>query len=166
MLIFLDTEFTDFIDCDLISIGMVSEDSKYEFYAERNDFRQDWENPFVKDAVVPLLGEFPSAACSRSELTQRLSAWFAGLPRHVQLACDSVQDRDLLWDAFEDGLPKNLDTRIFDLRPLIDTTLYHQAVCRHHERPGCPWHHALHDARAHRAGWMAWMDAQKSKGRG
>lgn len=35
--LFLDTEFTDFIDCEMISIGIVREDGR-EFYAERNDF--------------------------------------------------------------------------------------------------------------------------------
>ncbi len=44
MLIFLDTEFTDFIDCDLISIGMVSEDGRHFFYAEREDYQRDWTN--------------------------------------------------------------------------------------------------------------------------
>ncbi|SFJ84850.1 protein of unknown function [Paraburkholderia megapolitana] len=37
MRIFVDTEFTDFIDCDLISIALVADDGR-EFYAERNDF--------------------------------------------------------------------------------------------------------------------------------
>lgn len=41
MLIFLDCEFTGFIDIDLISIGMVSDDERHEFYAERNDFRRE-----------------------------------------------------------------------------------------------------------------------------
>lgn len=38
MLIFLDIEFTDFIDCELISIGMVSEDGKHVLYLEVQDF--------------------------------------------------------------------------------------------------------------------------------
>ena len=38
MLIFLDTEFTDFpeSECDLIAIGLVAEDGR-EFYAELTD---------------------------------------------------------------------------------------------------------------------------------
>lgn len=160
MLIFLDTEFTDFIDCDLIAIGMVSEDGQHEFYAERNDYEAAWCNAFVREAVLPLLGRFPEVVCSREELTRRLWTWFATLPRQVKLACDSAHDRDLLWDAFEDGLPDNLDKAALDLRALIDTTVFHKAVCQYQSEKG-DWHHALHDARANRAGWLAWMDANK-----
>ena len=38
MRLFVDTEFTDLLNCDLISIGAVSEDGKHEFYGERSDF--------------------------------------------------------------------------------------------------------------------------------
>lgn len=158
MILFLDTEFTDFIDCELISIGMVSEDGLHEFYAERTDYPDVWCNEFVREAVLPHLGRFPGAACTRYELTRRLWAWFATLPHQVQIASDSVHDQDLLWDAFGEGLPANLDKSIYDLRALIDTTVFNDAVCRYHSQPNQPWHHALYDARAHRAGWMAWTD--------
>lgn len=161
MILFLDTEFTDFIDCELISIGIVSEDGQHEFYAERMDYNDAWCNHFVREAVLPHLGQFPDAACNRNELTRRLWAWFATLPRHVQLASDSTHDLDLLWDAFREGLPVNLDKKVYDLRPLIDTTVFNNAVCCYHDQPNQPWHHALHDARAHRLGWLAWMDARK-----
>lgn len=161
MLIFLDCEFTDFIDCELISIGMCSEDGQREFYAERSDYERSWASSFVHEAVLPHLGQIPGAACAHDELTHRLWAWFATLPRHVQLASDSTHDRDLLWDAFGESLPVNLDKSVFDLRPLIDTTVFNDAVCRYHAQPNHSWHHALHDARAHRAGWLAWMDQNK-----
>lgn len=35
MLIFLDTEYTDSLNFDLISIGMISEDGQYEAQLER-----------------------------------------------------------------------------------------------------------------------------------
>lgn len=163
MLLFLDTEFTDFIDCDLISIGMVSEDGQHVFYAERSDYRQDWASDFVRMAVQPYLGREACAVCSREELARRLWAWFATLPRQVRIACDSVHDRDLLWDALDEGLPPNLEQKRFDLAPLIDTTVFHKAVCRYHEQENSPWHHALHDAHAHRAGWLAWQDERRRK---
>lgn len=68
---------------------------------------------------------------------------------------------DLLWDAFDEGLPPNLDRSVFDLRPLIDSTVFNSAVCGYHDQPNQPWHHALHDARAYRAGWLAWMKVKK-----
>lgn len=40
MLIFRGTEFTDFIDCELISICMVSEDGKHVLYLEEQDFNR------------------------------------------------------------------------------------------------------------------------------
>ena len=159
MLIFLDTEFTDFIDCDLISIGMVSEDGCHQLYLERSDYRADWCNDFVRAAVLPLLGH-TGAAVNRAELADRLTAWFATLPREVVIACDSYTDWELLLDAMN-GVPPNLAGR-HDLRTLIDSPAFHHAVVRYHEKHR-PWHHAGHDAHAHRAGWMAWMDARKGR---
>lgn len=161
MKLYLDCEFTDFIDCELISIALVSEDGQHEFYAERNDYVQTKCNNFVREAVIPLLGRFPEAICSREELRRRLWAWFATLPRDVQIAADSTHDRDLLWDAFGEGLPPNLNKQVFDLRPLIDTTVFNDAVCSYHDQPNQPWHHALHDARSHRAGFLAWIEKTK-----
>lgn len=37
LLLFVDTEFTDFKDIDLISIGIVSQDL-HEFYAENSEY--------------------------------------------------------------------------------------------------------------------------------
>mgnify|MGYP003705540817 CR=1 FL=1 len=56
MLIFLDTEFTDFIDTELISIGLVDENGR-EFYAESTQYRQEACSDFVRQVVVPLLGQ-------------------------------------------------------------------------------------------------------------
>ncbi|MCG9096670.1 3'-5' exoribonuclease [Laribacter hongkongensis] len=162
MLIFLDTEYTDPIQIDLISIGIVSEDGSVEFYAERSDYRTDDCNAFVNSVVLPLLDAPPDSVMSRVELAIRLRAWFTTLPRRVVVACDDRTDYELLIDALDGQIPPNL-AGVKDVRPLIGTTTFHAAACRYHESPGCPWHHALHDARAHRAGWLAWMDANKAR---
>lgn len=156
MLIFLDTEFTDFLDCELISIGLVSEDGQYEFYAERTDYPEQGCSEFVREAVWPHLGKRLEFQCSKEELKHRLWAWFATLPGEIQIATDSTHDRDLLWDALGEGLPSNLDKSVLDIRTLIDTPAFNDAVCQYHAQPNQPWHHALHDARAHRDGWIAW----------
>lgn len=158
MLIFLDTEFTDALNCDLISIGMVSEDGQYELYAERSDYQAEWCNSFVHAAVLPQLGH-AGQALDRSQLAARLVEWFSTLPRSVTVACDSFTDWELLLDALDDTRPANLSGR-YDLRSLIDSATFHHAVVRYHEQNG-PWHHALHDARAHRWGWLAWHDERK-----
>lgn len=154
MLIFLDTEFTDFIDIDLISIGMVSEDG-HTFYAERNDYRREAASNFVLEAVLPHLGERPEAICSREELTRRLYDWLRAFPGLVQIACDSAHDRDLLWDALEVGLPSNLLPSVLKLAWQSEEPVFNEALEQYHAQPGRPRHHALHDAQALRAGWLA-----------
>lgn len=161
MLIFLDTEFSDFIDCELISIGMVSEDGQHECYLEVQDFDRAKCNSFVQSAVWSQLGKFDDAKVSKQALPARLRDWFATLPRGITLACDSQHDRDLLADALDGRWPENLQGW-FDLRPLIDTGVFDRAVTKYHT-PERPWHHAFYDAHAHRAGWMAWMDANKHR---
>jgi len=51
--LFVDTEFTDFIDCELLSIGIVSEDGR-EFYGERSDVDLTRCSDFARVAVLPL----------------------------------------------------------------------------------------------------------------
>lgn len=162
MIVFLDTEYTDPIQIDLISIGMVSEDGRAEFYAERNDYRANDCNDFVKFAVLPLLDAPPTKVVSRDELAIRLCEWFSTLPHHAIIGCDDRTDYELLIDALDGHAPPNL-VGIQDVRPRTDTNVFHAAACRYHGQPGCPWHHALHDARAHRAGWLAWMEANKAR---
>ncbi|MFI4939763.1 MAG: hypothetical protein ACHP7O_05405 [Burkholderiales bacterium] len=84
MLIFIDTEFTDFIQIDLISIALVAEDGR-EFYAERIDYFQEDCNQFVRETVMPLLGRVSGARCMRAELTYRLREWFKALPEPAML---------------------------------------------------------------------------------
>lgn len=152
MLIFLDCEYTDFIQCDLISIGMVSEDGRHTFYAERNDFETAWCNPTVRTNILPLLDD--SNVVTRDELAAQLRSWFATLPNQVVIGCDDRTDWDLLLDAFDGEAPLNVATQRQDLRYLIDNPVFNDAVRLFHSQPDQPWHHALHDAEAHRAGWM------------
>ena len=152
--VFLDCEFTDFINIDLISIAPVYEDGR-EFYAERSDFRLDECSDFVRVAVLPLLGQIPDATMSREELSVKLRAWLAELP-DVVMACDSNHDRDLFCDAV-DYLPTPNVVGWIGLDGFSDTAAeaFYNASVGYHDQPGHPWHHALHDARAHLAGWHA-----------
>lgn len=61
MRLFVDTEFTDFIDCDLISIALVATDGR-EFYGERSDYDQASCSEFVRAAVLSQLGQYPGVA--------------------------------------------------------------------------------------------------------
>lgn len=160
MLIFLDTEFADFADREPISIGMVSEDGQHVFYVELRDFDRDRCSAFVRSNVWPLLGQTDGAMVKKIDLPDRLRTWFATLPRKVTIACDSEFDRDVLGAVMGGQWPGNL-AGWFDLRPLIDTTVFDQAVNTYHTQADRPWHHALHDAHAHRVGWQAWMDKRR-----
>lgn len=162
MLIFLDTEYTDSLDIDLISIGLVSEDGT-EFYAQRSDYRDEDCDSFVRAAVLPLLNAPAANILRRDEMAERLRAWFATLPSQVVIACDDYTDYSLLADALDGEFPANIALQRYDLRHLVNTAVFNRAVCQHHDLPGQPWHHALYDARALRAGWLAWTAAEESK---
>jgi len=162
MLVFVDTEFTDFIQIDLISIALVCDDGR-EFYAERNDYRSEDCSDFVRAAVVPMLGRVAGAACTRTELTGRLRAWFEALREPATLVYDYSTDRDLLVDAFLgdefDAPPANVGSSLMLGEVEIDP-VYQHALNRAYV-PGWPRHHALADARAMRTGYQAWQTANR-----
>ena len=163
MLIFLDTEYTDLESHRLISLGMVTEDGRRMLYVECAGVPRAMCSRFVVAHVWPHLGRDRMAIADPPALQHRLGDWLASLPRDVQLACDSSIDVELLRSALGTPLPPNIDTVRYDLRPLIDAATYNRAVCRYHAAPNHPWHHALHDAHAHRWGWLAWQDEHRRR---
>jgi len=159
MLVFVDTEFTDFVQIDLISVALVAEDRR-EFYAERTDYRPEDCNDFVRAAVVPMLGRVAGAACTRTELTSRLRAWFEALPEPATLVYDYSTDRELLVDAYLgdefDLPPTNVGGSL--LLGEVESDLVYQHALNQAYVTGWPRHHALADARAMRAGYQAWEE--------
>lgn len=144
MKLFLDTEFTDFIDIDLISIGLVAEDGR-EFYAERNDFDLDACNSFVQDIVLPLLGMTPGAVIgSKDEIRDALLLWLTQFEQ-VDICIDYISDGDLFVDLCHPTLPDGI--QFFDICPNIDQRRLEQFW---NENPMQEQHHALHDARANK----------------
>ncbi len=160
MLLFLDTEFTGFShpaqNRKLISLALVSEDGNAEWYAEVGGWALDDCDPWVQRNVLSLL---TGPLMLRDEARRSLRAWFSERPRCVQVACDSEIDWRFLLDLLGER-PTNLALQRQDLAPLIDTPEYHNTVTAYFAR-GYPEHHALHDAKAYRLGWLAWMDATK-----
>lgn len=152
MLLFLDCEFTDFIECELISIGMVSDDGKHELYLEVADFDRTKCNAFVQSAVWSQLNQIQGAQICRAEIKARLKSWLAAIPDDITIATDSQHDRDLLQDALDGEWPHNL-RGWFDLRPAAENAIFKSAVMQYHT-PDKPWHQALHDAKANRAAWL------------
>lgn len=158
MLIFLDTEFTDFVQIDLISIALVTEDGR-EFYAERTDYSREDCSDFVRAAVLPNLGRFPGATCDRNELTHRLHAWFDSLPEPGVLTFDYIADWELLIDACLDVehpcLPPNIGDKLHLGADVLGNSVYQHALNRTYTQTW-PRHHALADARALSIGYWAW----------
>lgn len=158
MLIFLDTEFTDFVRPDLISIALVSEDGR-EFYAERTDYHRDACSSFVRETVLTLLDRVPGAVCSRAELTLRLRDWFETLSEPATIIYDFEGDWLLLANAYLGRYHRQPPANVGDKLHLDSYTITHpvfeQAQSRIHTQD-MPPHHALADARALMAGYRAW----------
>lgn len=158
MLVFVDTEFTDFIQIDLISVALVGDDGR-EFYAERTDYCRADCNDFVRAAVLPKLGRIDGAACTRTELTARLRAWFEALPEPATLVFDYFADWELLADAFLgddfDKPPANVGGKLMLGGEIISDPVYQHALNRTFTQDWPP-HHSLADARAIMAGYRAW----------
>ena len=158
MLVFLDTEFTDFLRPDLISIALVAEDGS-EFYAERTDYFKDHCSDFVRETVLPLLGGVPDAACTQSELTQRLRDWFEQLPEPATIIYDFESDWLLLADAILGRTYKNPPANFGEPLHLGNSSITHPVFERAQNliyTPDWPPHHALADARALMAGYRDW----------
>ncbi len=80
--VFVDTEFTDFNNKDLISLGAVTETGEF-FYGENLDYVKVWESDFVKEIVIPLL-EPDKYGFPEKELAARFWCWIE------ELDCDGV----------------------------------------------------------------------------
>lgn len=101
----LDTEFTDFVNCDLISIGLAA-DTGHEFYGENLDFLKPFSSTWVQDNIYPLLN--PTVHGMRfPELSARLWTWLDELPvDFVIISADYKSDFDLFNYLLGDAHPK------------------------------------------------------------
>ena len=151
MILFLDTEFTDFIQCELISISLVSEDGRHEFYGELTDFNLKLRSDFVREVVLPRLGKplnISGGQFDTAGLEMALRAWLErlhDLDSSLLLLYDYKTDFDLLADALDGELPPwieghNINGQIGNIGWADGEYLNA--------------HHALWDARALRQGWI------------
>jgi hypothetical protein len=139
---FLDTEFTHFIDLQLISIGIVGEDGS-DFYGELSDYNRAACSEFVRAAVLPQLGQFPGRAMAFAQLSREVLAWLSRIPVESGpiLCYDYADDFALLCDLIDGPL---LDGWAHEnIRARLD---YERQEAWYREHGGR--HHALHDARA------------------
>lgn len=165
MIIFFDSEFSDFLDTRLISIGFVSEAGDRTFYAELTDTYQPSDcSDFVREAVLIHL-EGGAARMDMHELTLRLGNWLESFAQPVQLATDSLS-----WDwpwaleifSLPGTWPENVASRPLILNPTPEFNLCVEAAFA----AGLRRHHSLDDAKANRLGRLAQQkDKEVSFGR-
>ena len=168
----VDCEFTDFINQDLISIG-VAADNGDEFYGINSEYLKPWASAWVNENVVPLL-DLDKYGMKRLELSSRLWSWVEELPCDFVIWCSDYRgDLELLDQLFDEdkhpktiGLENIFNNMYYSISEQVKTmggsdTDYEQRVktaktrfehyvtdyfCRTKENV----HHALSDAKANR----------------
>ena len=180
--IFLDTEFTDLKDPHLISIGLITEDGKHELYLERSDYDKSSSSAFVKAVVEPLI---ETRGIPLHEISQKLYHWLAMLPITnctYKIICDYMSDWEMLIDVVE-NLPLSIESDVELLYSALEASgtihgmksgniietctrarnVFKMGVEDYFYKNKLPHHHALHDARANRFGWLMAMESFKAK---
>lgn len=99
--VFFDTEFSDLINPELISLGAISADGKRSFYAEVDPLPEECSD-FVRQRVLPQL---TGPSCSEDELAKRFAAWLEEFGTHVELCADSDYDFGLLESLYTKRKP-------------------------------------------------------------
>jgi hypothetical protein len=117
--VYIDTEFTDFTNTDIISLGACAENGM-EFYGENSDFIRSYSSPWVESNIYPML-DFSKFGMKRVELSARFWTWIEELPcANVIISYDYETDWKLVNDLFNcEPHPKiikteNLYHRIFE----------------------------------------------------
>lgn len=155
--LFLDTEWANDVQCELVSLALVSRDGTRRFYAERDPL-PDHPSRFVADVVYPLL-ERGDAAMPDADFTRGLCRFLSQSDAPFVLF-DVGHDCELLTHALKGfGAPGD-----YGPMPVIATTRMLREGHFHHllqdwfaqnpEREARR-HHAGADAEALRCAWLA-----------
>lgn len=181
MILFLDTEFTDFTNPDLISFALVSETKVHVLYVEILDYVHENASDFVKQVVVPLLKPNQYGR-KRYEAADNLARFLIdiGEPK-IDIAVDFGTDWTLLIELLDEAHPE-LKEKLIGPNRTIELTGYQQGpffiqvllergfnssdviskACQAKDDYEELWlnqskeliHHALHDAESMRYGWV------------
>lgn len=153
MRIFYDSEFTDFIATEPVSVGFVTE-ADDTFYAEVSDFNKALCSAFVREEVLPQLGKDPERVMPRHRLGLELARWLHRFDdRQVVIMFDYEADWDIFVDLMDGEVPPWIQGR--NIRGHVDR----DAASAFLRTAGLRAHHALHDALASRAGYMRSVSA-------
>ena len=170
MLVFLDTEFTDLLNPELLSLGLATLDGR-EHYAELDltteagKARVKASSDFVRyGGVLDFWGLVPGATGTEWEMGRRTGEWLLGLAAEsgakVEVAFDYSTDYELMEYAILDAglwgqvrevvLPVNVNS----ITGTITGELGAEACFRELRKRGLRRHHALADALALRAAYI------------
>lgn len=160
MNLFLDTEWADPIGSELVSLALVSEDGARQFYAERDPLPAS-PTDFVRHAVYPLLQGGP-AAMSDMAMTRALRAFLSATPGACVLA-DYPNDLQLLqyvlagFDLVDDQVQACGPVPEVAVQILASSCIRTGIEAWFQDNPSqrARRHHAMVDAQALRAAWMA-----------
>lgn len=151
MLLFLDTEFTDIEQPELISLGLVSDCGRHEFYAELSDFDRRACTAFVCREVLPKLGRIPAARADRVTVAEAFTSWLAQLPGDaVEIGFDFEGDWELIQPLIGEAVLSRCAPRSvwrFIMTDYLPPRLHTAAPANAH--------HALWDAYVLRLNWLA-----------
>ncbi|WP_081926185.1 3'-5' exoribonuclease domain-containing protein [Massilia sp. LC238] len=149
-LLFLDTEFTDFNDPKLISVGIAGLGGE-EFYAEV-EYSIEECSEFVRKTVLPLLTQ--ERKHSLEELRLALLSWIEQVRSSgpILICFDSEYDRRMLEQIFETKMPPSTVLRCLGASHVNKLKMYEWHV-KHKQAE----HHALYDARALKHGFRGWV---------
>lgn len=180
--LFIDTEFSDFLDPHLISLGAVTEDLMNEYYVEISDYDRRLSSSFVREVVEPLL-DLPKHGKTYMQASLEFGLWLGelaqGLPGDEKLyvTVDYATDWELMLDLLQTDL--SLLPKVNKAFTLINNDLLHRVVIRcsqlavpnmnqkcegaaeafgqglmsYFVENKLPIHHALNDAKANAHGW-------------
>lgn len=164
MIVFIDAEFTDLLDPQLLSLGAVTLDGR-EHYIELDmssdigQERLEVSSDFVRnDGVLDLFGLVPDASCTYGDMGRRTGEWLLQLASEsgtrVEVAFDYSTDYQLMAHAIRDcGLWEQVRqvVRPIDIGPFTASPEGQDAAdkCfRAMSARGLFRHHALADAHA------------------
>ncbi|WP_260436610.1 3'-5' exoribonuclease [Burkholderia sp. Bp9004] len=144
MRVFIDTEFTNLRDRELISLALVAENGA-EFYGECSDFDPSRCSEFVRETVLPQLGRPAGRAMPLAQLRTEAMAWLLRIPvRERPILCyDNDADLRIL-ESRIGRLPKRWQQENIWTR--LNSAGLETFFAEHGHQ-----HHALWDARANLA---------------
>ena len=164
MNIFFDTEFTQFREGQLLSVGLVS-DADHELVVEIHDpLRHAAASEFCQGVVIPQFGAVPAMQVRTDcELGRIVSAWLKQFEPPLTFYYDYKLDRRFLLEALrgaEDWRvlePQVSWVNVADVARSAECLAAHD---RYFEGKGFPGrHHPLVDAKAMRERWRAHVGA-------